>query len=424
MEKSFDGDKKIEEIKLFLSAQGIDPDVFLAAFSRYREKGRRYIRLTDLHSEEALDILKKDFEGNLKALNCFPSVFSLPRELKINEKESYISRSIQGIDIGSIFAVHALDAQPGENVLEMCAAPGTKMIYISDLRSKWTGKLFANDFSEYRIQVMKSLLESFGKKDVVVLNKDARTLSLKDLQEELERSNSTNQHPLVEKETPGLINEEGSPENSNAFQHQKDELTNEVNKIPAKELTLHKILVDVECTHDGSFKHLLKYVTSSELSSKKQKSDPGNPISNREAKRRAKQLQSRQNKNSKEEFDCRMSDPKAYSELLSLQSSILSNGLRLLSIGGTLVYSTCSFCEAQNEKTVSSCVESFNELSKAEGVKIELVDLRPLVSEELKSLGFGAGSVPQTVRLYPDRSDCGAFFVAKMKKIHTEPFSA
>lgn len=422
MEKGFDADKRIEEIKLFLLAQGIDPGDFLASFCRYREKGRRYVRLTAPHSEEALAILKKDFGGDLKALNYFPSVFSLPRELKINEKESYISRNIQGIDIGSIFAVHALDPQPGDNVLEMCAAPGTKMICISDLRGEGTGKLFANDFSQYRIQVMKSLLESFGKKDVVVLNKDARALSLKDLQEEIEKSGSENLKPLVEKEVPGRADEEGSPKNSNDFRPGKDDLTDEANQVPPKDLTLHKILVDVECTHDGSFKHLLKYITSSELSSKKPKSDPGNPISNREAKRRAKQLQSRQNKNSKEEFDCRMSDPKSYSELLSLQSSILSNGLRLLSIGGTLVYSTCSFCEAQNEKTVASCVERFNELSEAEGVKIELADLRPLLSEELKSLGFGPGSIPQTVRLYPDRSDCGAFFVAKMTKISIERF--
>lgn len=63
------------------------------------------------------------------------------------------------------------------------------------------------------------------------------------------------------------------------------------------------------------------------------------------------------------------------SSLHGLQSRILKRGLELLSVGGRLVYSTCSFNPAENEAVVTSM------LQKCEGA-IELVD----VSDRLRAL--------------------------------------
>jgi len=58
-------------------------------------------------------------------------------------------------------------------------------------------------------------------------------------------------------------------------------------------IQIDKILVDVECSHDGSLKHMLKYLQSSKPKNKKKKlkNEPIMIISNREKKRRAKQAQ-------------------------------------------------------------------------------------------------------------------------------------
>ena len=67
-----------------------------------------------------------------------------------------------------------------------------------------------------------------------------------------------------------------------------------INKHP---IQIDKVLVDVECSHDGSLKHMLKYFTSkSKFRKKKSDSKPLFVLSNREKKRRAKQAKLSKNK--------------------------------------------------------------------------------------------------------------------------------
>jgi hypothetical protein len=59
------------------------------------------------------------------------------------------------------------------------------------------------------------------------------------------------------------------------------------------QLKIQKVLVDVECSHDGSLKHVLKYFfhPTPFPKPKKNKNTPDFIISNKEKKRRAKQAQ-------------------------------------------------------------------------------------------------------------------------------------
>ncbi|CAI5473659.1 unnamed protein product [Closterium sp. Yama58-4] len=68
-----------------------------------------------------------------------------------------------------------------------------------------------------------------------------------------------------------------------------------------------KVLVDAECTHDGSLKHILKYDSWGWHTLNK-----------------------------------RFLDPQRLSTLAALQRSLLETGFLLLKPGGRLVYSTCS----------------------------------------------------------------------------------
>jgi 16S rRNA C967 or C1407 C5-methylase (RsmB/RsmF family) len=78
-----------------------------------------------------------------------------------------------------------------------------------------------------------------------------------------------------------------------------------------------RVLVDAECSHDGSMKHIAKF-----------------------------------NVWGWDSFERRFLDPQRLASLQTLQRRLLVNGFRNLKSGGVLVYSTCSFCRAQNEDIV------------------------------------------------------------------------
>ena len=90
--------------------------------------------------------------------------------------------------------------------------------------------------------------------------------------------------------------------------------------IPASERLYDRVIVDAECTHDGSIAHIMKYCF---------------------------------NNKSWDEFDGVRVDPDRMEELKQLQRNLLLQGYRMLRPGGTLVYSTCSFSRRQNEDIVA-----------------------------------------------------------------------
>ncbi|KAF9111349.1 hypothetical protein BGX27_005051 [Mortierella sp. AM989] len=79
-----------------------------------------------------------------------------------------------------------------------------------------------------------------------------------------------------------------------------------------------KVIVDAECTHDGSIAHILKYETWGWDSFHK-------------------------NFMSQDRLD----------SLMDLQRGLLTNGFRLTKAGGIVVYSTCSLSRAQNEDIIA-----------------------------------------------------------------------
>jgi len=74
------------------------------------------------------------------------------------------------------FPVRLLDTQPGETILDMCAAPGGKLTYISELM-KNSGKLIALDLNPERMEKVKENCERLGVKNVLFQIGDARNYS-------------------------------------------------------------------------------------------------------------------------------------------------------------------------------------------------------------------------------------------------------
>jgi len=78
-------------------------------------------------------------------------------------------------NLPSAAVAHILDPQPGETVLDMCAAPGGKTTHLASLM-KGKGKLVALDVVEGRVQKLKENLEKYQARNVEVLRLDAATL--------------------------------------------------------------------------------------------------------------------------------------------------------------------------------------------------------------------------------------------------------
>ena len=150
------------------------------------------------------------------------------------------------------------------------------------------------------------------------------------------------------------------------------------------------ILVDAECSTDGSFKHIKERIKES--SSDNMKKDGH---------------RSEENK--------RLTDPCKLAELVDLQRKLITSGFRLLKDGGTLVYCTCSLSEDQNEKVVKWLLES-NQNAVIIPIHFPSIQNSKFVTE---------GTVAGTVRFYPNLFQSSesstqllgdGFFVAKIRK--------
>lgn len=80
-------------------------------------------------------------------------------------------------DKASVAAVYCLNPEPGETVLDMCAAPGLKTSLIAQLM-ECKGNIVAIDISKKRINAMRNLIRHLCKRDVEVIIADSRRISI------------------------------------------------------------------------------------------------------------------------------------------------------------------------------------------------------------------------------------------------------
>ncbi len=142
-----------------------------------------------------------------------------------------------------------------------------------------------------------------------------------------------------------------------------------------------RVLVDAECTHDGSARHVLKEGPGA-----------GGGKADGPAFLAADNV--------------RFSPTCATLE--QLQRGLLANGFALLRPGGVLVYSTCSLCPSQNERVVSWLLE--------QQPRASLVDLAPLLVADCPPPAVSSALLPATLYFRPKESATSGLFVAKITK--------
>lgn len=210
------------------------------------------------------------------------------------------------------------------------------------------------------------------------------------------------------------------------------------------------MIVDVECTHEGSLKHIAKfveyeendgncgkmedYVEDGDGKGKKSNGCEGGVygkeavLSNKERKRRAKQAAqneerrlkkseyfssaTKSNEWSLDDFKERVLDPKKLQSLHQLQCSLLEAGLQICQPGGLVIYSTCSLSSDQNEKVVT---DVFNKLGSN---KFELINVFSHVENPDKYGIKQSTLLPGTYRLHAEKYNVGFMYVAKIRVLN------
>lgn len=163
----------------------------------------------------------------------------------------------------AMLPAHLLSAQPGDRVLDLCAAPGGKTVKLAaDMKNQ--GLLVSNDINPKRVKVLMKNIEISGITNTVVTN-----------------------------ESPGKLSR-------------------------VYEQYFNKILLDVPCSGEGMFRKDPEMVKS---------------------------------------WSRYMGE-----ELQGLQREIFDSAYRMLSPGGTLVYSTCTFNPEENEQNIAYFLKNYPDL--------------------------------------------------------------
>ncbi|KAL1567317.1 hypothetical protein AAHA92_02807 [Salvia divinorum] len=372
----------------FLNQNGLDPSIYAASQST-----PRYIRLKpgSILEREAIE---DEIKCKLEEVYWLPDFYCLPPDVRIASTKAYQEGKIYGIDAASGAAVLALDVSPGDHVLDLCAAPGAKLCMILDLLG-CSGSVTGVDVARHRLAAARTILQKYAIGDQCRLFvADGTTFSLTPLRAQSNSKSCANTEvgektEIYNKWTPRrkwkeqkriakaakTLSQIQEPELIFYGQHSgvvglsKHNVYRKVNNHEISQFGYDKVLVDAECTHDGSIKHIQKFEQWGWMT-----------------------------------LPRRVLDAERTDDLTVLQLKLVTNGFRLLKVGGSLVYSTCSLTVAQNEDVI----ECF--LSEHASAKLLEIDAA-------KNWPCKQARVAKALRFDPVTSSTSGLFVAKFTKL-------
>lgn len=142
--------------------------------------GEQQVARKNLWTDEDLSRAWKDFEVKPE----LPSCYWIPPEVSLQPVRSADELlDIYIMDPASVMVARALEAQDGDRLLDMCAAPGGKsLVLIEALRTQ--GEIFCNDLSPERRDRLKKVIQQYVPRHirnrVWVTGKDAVQFGLKE----------------------------------------------------------------------------------------------------------------------------------------------------------------------------------------------------------------------------------------------------
>jgi 16S rRNA C967 or C1407 C5-methylase (RsmB/RsmF family) len=275
----------------------------------------RYIRKTHTCPEIESELFSSEVDW-LRPFrsSCF---FTLPSSFPLNSHPYHKSGYIVGMDAASAAAVWALQIEKGMNCIDICCAPGMKFSLIRDVAES---PVVGLDVNEQRLDVCFNLLGKMGYGDLQT------KLHMVQLDWE-----------LPDKSSCTLFNEVRLRRKKSKRKRQK--VIQFENPL---EMAYDRVLVDTECSHDGSARHNIKHSEATNF------------------KYEGFSTEGFWTKHSKPGINrARYSTEEDMEGLVNLQKRLLSNGFTLTKPGGLMVYSTCSLQPRQNQEVVDFLIEKF-----------------------------------------------------------------
>ncbi|KAJ7564239.1 hypothetical protein O6H91_02G008800 [Diphasiastrum complanatum] len=403
----------------FLKQNQIDPSVYKAAQSL-----PRYIRFKPSINDE-ISSIEKDIGTDIKPVSWLPGFFYIAPKANIAGSEAYKHGKIYGMDAASGAAVTALEVSPGDHVLDICAAPDIAQHRLAACRTMLQKyglgnrcRLFLADGTTFSLLPLAkpNAISHMDKQPENTSYSQNLHLSCLHTNSENEGKKGYDYHAgirstvLKEWVSRKTRKEKHAEKRARFFEEKRqqachlldDTAGGEQPKLPEiffygtesgmlgmeqSEVLNHtayidavysqngydKVLVDAECTHDGSLKHISKFEQWGW-----------------------------------DTFEHRFFNVERISSIADLQLQLLLNGFRLLKLGGSLVYSTCSFTFQQNE----SVVERF--LAAQPNAELKQI-------EASKEWPCRVGGLMHTLRFDPFVSNTNGLFVAKIIKTRSAP---
>ena len=177
----------IQKLLPFLDYEQIQQNIF--AMDQRSRKGIIYLRIND-HKRFDNEILDQktffiDYFGKKGVKLESVEDFQFLLQVKVQDKAKIVTDSYYKQkhlifqEKASVASIYLLEPQPGEIVVDLCAAPGNKTSLISQLV---TGKstIIAGDFHQQRMKDMLTFLSSLGISDVHTIQWDGIQPPLKE----------------------------------------------------------------------------------------------------------------------------------------------------------------------------------------------------------------------------------------------------
>ncbi|KAK8969760.1 hypothetical protein KSP40_PGU014255 [Platanthera guangdongensis] len=401
----------------FLKENGLDSSAYAGA-----ETIPRYIRLKPGCESQLMDI-ETELDCKLEKVDWLPNFFSIPSHIQIASTNAYRSGKIYGMDAASGAAVMALDVTFGDHVLDLCCAPGAKLCMLADLLGN-SGSITGVDVAQHRLAACRTMLQKYKLGDQCRLFvADGTTFSLvpvgshtdmklcsidgqdmdifrewtskrswKDRKDAAKKKVGTSTQASEEPLEPELI---FYGRDSGVVGAQRTKLFRMADDNVISTSGYDKVIVDAECTHDGSVKHIQKFEYWGWSTFQRRVLD-----AKRTQNLTCLQWSMTLDWTGQSSYGTASSENRQQSKKLAL----LTNGFRLLKVGGSLVYSTCSLTVSQNEGVIKLFLSTN---PSAELMKIDAAD----------KWRCRCGGIARTVRFDPKTSQTSGLFIAKFTKL-------
>lgn len=356
---------------------------------------------TTLYKNASSGEISKQFKLTVEKLSWLSPDWQLyavsPGDFPVGCAEIYRTGLVYGCDAASAVAVEALLKNPLAidlpviSVLDLCCAPGQKFCGIADrlLALKQDFQLVGVDVSRERLSACDSVVAKYmvgceqylrleladgtkwkgeaGWKQAFSGNicgtKNARKKQMR----------GAKRRKIVDVETMSTVDKKSITET--------DEKS-----IPVSSSLFDLVLVDAECSHEGSVKHISKYLSHWKTETMGEK-----------MKWLSEECES----------------------LEKLQLGLLRNGARNLKRGGKLVYSTCSYSTRQNEGLVQKFLKEAENMRICDdiGFDANLVPCEFITNSTAAVTGVrNISSEKGMARFSPAVSKTSGLFVAKLEK--------